>query len=210
MSCHTARSCGWPHPCQPGTPHTPGSLSRQVTTRTVVPGELSGAGFPEAGEFADLVHQHLACFAAQLAPPRQEPVNQFLAGIGDRTRHAVGQDRVLLPYQRDSSMSQVEKLIDALVPSAGGVTPMHLLTLTPSDSPSVPVTVNINQQVVNSVEGIVVQNIQGTTNISPEAKELLNLVKRFGAQDMVALESAVHELEDPDGERVIALAQDSA
>lgn len=48
-------------------------------------------------------------------------------------------------------------------------------------------------------EGIVVQNIQGTTNINPEAKELLNLVKRFGAQDMVALESAVHELEDPDG-----------
>ena len=71
-------------------------------------------------------------------------------------------------------------------------------TLAPPMSPDRSVTVNISQQLVNAIESTIVQNIRGTTNISPEAKELLSLVKRFGDQNTTALESAVHELEDQD------------
>ena len=46
------------------------------------PGGLARAGFPEAGEFADLVHKHRARFRAQLAPPRQEPVRPVPCGGG--------------------------------------------------------------------------------------------------------------------------------
>jgi hypothetical protein len=95
-------------------------------------------------------------------------------------------------------MSQVNELIETLVPQPGGVTPTRLLALTspmPSDRS---VTVNISQQLVNAVESTIVQNIQGTTNISPEAKELLSLVERFGGRNTTALESAVHEFEDQD------------
>ena len=104
----------------------------------------------------------------------------------------------IIEADNEASMSQVNELIEALVPRAGGMTPMGLLALTSPVSPGGPVTVNISQQIVNAVESTVVQNIQGTTNISPEAKELLGLVEQFGGQNTTVLESAVHELEDQD------------
>jgi hypothetical protein len=60
------------------------------------------------------------------------------------------------------------------------------------------VTVNISQQFVSAVEGVVLQSIQGTAHLGVEAKELLKLVDLFGERDRVALQSAVHEIEDPD------------
>ena len=111
-------------------------------------------------------------------------------------RHSLESE--LVETNNEDSMSQVNELIETLVPQPGGVTPTRLLALTspmPSDRS---VTVNISQQLVNAVESTIVQNIQGTTNISPEAKELLSLVERFGGRNTTALESAVHEFEDQD------------
>ena len=59
---------------------------RRLVAMSGRPRGLVWPGLPEAGEFADLVHQHLARFAAQLTPPRQEPVDQLLAGVGRRVR----------------------------------------------------------------------------------------------------------------------------
>jgi hypothetical protein len=70
----------------------------------------------------------------------------------------------------------------------------------------VPITVEINQQFINTVGSAVVQNIQGTVNIGPQAKELLDLVGRFGGHETAALETAVHELEDPDARPVDRLS----
>ena len=56
-------------------------------------------GCAQAGEFADLVHDHRARVAAQLAPARQEPSDQLLARVGHRAGNAVGQDRVLVALE---------------------------------------------------------------------------------------------------------------
>ena len=57
---------------------------RRLVAMSVAHAGWPGPAGPEAGELADLVHQHLARFAAQLAPPGQEPVDQLLAGVGGR------------------------------------------------------------------------------------------------------------------------------
>jgi len=60
------------------------------------------------------------------------------------------------------------------------------------------VHVTVNQQLIGQVTGNVIQNVQGTVNLGPEAKDLLALIGQFGGAKTVDLESAVHELEDPD------------
>lgn len=58
--------------------------------------------------------------------------------------------------------------------------------------------VTVNQQLIGQVAGNVIQSVQGTVNLGPEAKDLLALIGQFGEAKAVELESAVHELEDPD------------
>ena len=71
--------------------------------RRLVAMSAAHGGWPDpgsqAGELADLVHQHLARFAAQLTPPGQESVDQLLAGVGGRWGDAVAQDRVLVAHE---------------------------------------------------------------------------------------------------------------
>lgn len=61
---------------------------------------------------------------------------------------------------------------------------------------------NYQQQFIHQVQGSVIQNLQGTVNLAPEARQLLELVAEYGGQERAQLESAVHELED-DGARPI-------
>jgi hypothetical protein len=97
----------------------------------------------------------------------------------------------------ESFVPYIDGLIEKMVPGAQDVNPMRLLILTPPEPSSMPAaSVTINQQVINTVSGAVIQNVQGTVNLGPEAKELLRLVGQFGGQDTAVLESAVHELED--------------
>jgi hypothetical protein len=62
---------------------------------------LTWPGWSQIGELADLVHQHLARFAAQLTPPGQEPVDQLLTGVGGRLGDTVEQDRALVAREGD-------------------------------------------------------------------------------------------------------------
>lgn len=59
-------------------------------------------------------------------------------------------------------------------------------------------TLNISQNIVNAVHGTVVQSVYGTANLGASAKELLDLISRFGEADAAELESAVYEIEDSD------------
>jgi hypothetical protein len=103
----------------------------------------------------------------------------------------------LVEVGNESFVPYIDDLIDSMVPGAQDVNPMRLLTLTPSEPSSLPTaSVTINQQVINTVSGAVIQNVQGTVNLGPEAKELLKLAAQFGGQNAAVLESAVHELED--------------
>lgn len=59
---------------------------------------------------------------------------------------------------------------------------------------------NFHQQFINEVAGSVVQNVQGTANLGPEARQLMDQILQFGGNDRDQLQTAVHELED-DGAR---------
>lgn len=72
--------------------------------------------------------------------------------------------------------------------------------MAPASLPAVPpgTMININQQIFQNLEGTVIQSVQGTVHLGTEAKELLKLIASHGGAEAGALESAVHELEDPD------------
>lgn len=98
---------------------------------------------------------------------------------------------------------ELDAVIDALLPppTVGGValrarTDGLGLASDFAASGGKPTVVNFNPQFINEVAGSVVQNIQGTVNLGPEAHDLLELAARFGGADQAQLESAVHELED--------------
>jgi len=80
--------------------------------------------------------------------------------------------------------AQIDALIEHLVPgpsAAGSLTP---------------VTLNINQQFISATESTVIQNLQGTVHFGPGARDLLELIDRFGGEQAPLLEAAVRELED--------------
>lgn len=94
--------------------------------------------------------------------------------------------------------AQISTLIEESIPGESAVTPLALLS--PYEPPSKqPLILNVNQQIFfEAVKGNIVQNVQGTTNLNPTAKELLNLIDRYGGDQTTGLMSDVHELEDPD------------
>lgn len=69
------------------------------------------------------------------------------------------------------------------------------------------IQINLNQQFIESSQGTVIQNLEGTTHLGTEAKELLQLIRQHGKEDSAFLESALHELEDEEArkpERIVA------
>ncbi|MER6474597.1 hypothetical protein [Streptomyces collinus] len=107
----------------------------------------------------------------------------------------------------------IDAMVNSLTPTASvfnafGAAP-------PVPSPRLPpgTTININQQIFQDLQGTVIQSVQGTVHLGVEAEELLKLVAIHGGDESGALESAVHELEDPDArqaERLGAKAKISA
>jgi hypothetical protein len=91
----------------------------------------------------------------------------------------------------------VNRLVESLVPHARNFPPGALVGGATAMGAN-PVVINLNPQYVHAVESTVLQNIQGTVNLGPEPKQLLELIQQYGAEEAAELESAVHELEDPD------------
>ena len=128
---------------------------------------------------------------------RQERQARLLA-----IRHSLESD--LLDSESDAlSQERTDETIESLVPDLSNLTPTGLLRLPSAASPN-PLTLNINQQFIRTVQGSVVQNIQGTANLGTSAKELMTLIGNFGDTGAAELESAVHEFEDPTRARQIA------
>ena len=94
----------------------------------------------------------------------------------------------------------IESLVNLAVPQLSGV---HGAISVDQESMRLPslggmknVTINLNPQIVETVNGIVAQEISGDQHIGPEAQQLLELIKRYGGKDTQELASSVHELED--------------
>ena len=93
---------------------------------------------------------------------------------------------------------QIIALVERLVPSPSAPESWALLAASGGTASAASVTVNINPQIIRAMESTIIQNVQGTVNLSPPAKELLALIDRFGGTDVAALQTAVYELEDRD------------
>jgi hypothetical protein len=124
---------------------------------------------------------------------RQERESRILV-----IRHAIESELLDFAAENRPTPSQVDRLIEAMVPDISDLAPVRLLTPS-AETTSSSLTININQQVIHAIESAVVQNIQGTVNLGTQARELLELVNRFGGQEAADLQAAVHELEDPNG-----------
>ena len=104
-----------------------------------------------------------------------------------------GLDLVALPS------GQVASLVNALCPAPRVIVPLSQLAGPQVRGPQV--TVQINQQFIKHATGLIAQNVAGNQNLAPQAKTLMSLIDRFGADDAAALRSAVYEFEDPDAPR---------
>jgi len=91
---------------------------------------------------------------------------------------------------------QIQALIDRLVPGPTASESLALLAKLESVESVPSISLQINQQFINAIESQVVQNIQGTVNLGPQAKQLLELIAQFGGSQTLALVASVHELED--------------
>jgi hypothetical protein len=86
---------------------------------------------------------------------RQERESRLLA-----IRHSLEAELLDAGLDGPPPWTEINEMIDSLVPDAGGLGPMRLLTLPPGVS-TTPVTLNVNQHVINAVQSTVVQNVQG-------------------------------------------------
>jgi transcriptional regulator with XRE-family HTH domain len=94
------------------------------------------------------------------------------------------------------SSGDINRLLQRLIPGPSAPESFSLLAAPWTIQPNTTVTMNINQQVISAVESTIIQNIEGTLHLGPQAKELLELIDRFGGSEQAELQSAVHELED--------------
>lgn len=112
-------------------------------------------------------------------------------------RHDLESELLEAVANGQTTTTQIDRIIDTMVPNAAELAPIQFLTST-SEIESKAITVNINQQIIHAVESAIVQSVQGTVNLGYQAKDLLDLVQRFGGQDSAALQSALLEFEDAD------------
>ncbi|MEE1805625.1 hypothetical protein [Streptomyces sp. BE133] len=150
--------------------------------------ELS-ALVPDRRDAADIVSRYGKEARRLQIDLRQERESRMLA-----IRHRIESDFLEISHSAEFPWGQIDEFINSSIPAASS--PMHILSL--SATGVSPVTVNVNQQIIHAVESTIVQNVQGTVHLGPEAKELLSLIERFGGDDAQTLESAVHEVEDDD------------
>jgi hypothetical protein len=102
-----------------------------------------------------------------------------------------------LPGPQDWGL--INRLVDSAVPSAvidnsyalgQGSNLNHRQSGTPF-------TVNLNPQIIGTVNGLVAHEISGDVSLSENDQKLLALIKDHGGSRAVELTSAVHELSDP-------------
>ncbi|MEU6745698.1 hypothetical protein ABZ914_05710 [Spirillospora sp. NPDC046719] len=90
---------------------------------------------------------------------------------------------------------ELESVIENWVPKATILAPLDSTASVPVSGAT---TINISQQIIQSVQDMTIQNIYGTADLPDEARALLKLVGEFGGDEAGSLESAVHEVEDAD------------
>jgi hypothetical protein len=92
----------------------------------------------------------------------------------------------------------IDSLVEHAVPSATSTSVAHLVErgLGMSSRPELPVSIHVNSQVINTVNGVVAHEIRGDVNLSERDRELLQLVSQHAGDQALELASAVRMLAD--------------
>ena len=104
----------------------------------------------------------------------------------------------------------VAKLVNSAVPQLDGVRSItgyeKIPRLLPGDVAS-PMTVNFQPQIIQTVNAVIAQEIEGDIHLTDLDKQLLDLVSQHAGKDVTELQSAVRELADtsaPQSHRLMA------
>ncbi|MGM3304993.1 hypothetical protein ACSQ6I_03235 [Anabaena sp. WFMT] len=89
----------------------------------------------------------------------------------------------------------VNMLVDSVIPRLDGISSVLGIYQSFPQITS-PLTVNINPQIFNKVEGIVAQEITGDISFNENISKLLELIQKHGNNKSAELTSAVYELAD--------------
>ena len=121
---------------------------------------------------------------------KQERERKILA-----IRH--GLESELSEYVRtDHDWDVIGRIVEASVPSARGVSSALTIDRKTQPTPSHNLTVNINPQIIESVNGVIAQQIIGDQHLGTDAKKLLEIIDQYAGKDKATLASSVHELSD--------------
>ncbi|MCW0378978.1 hypothetical protein NB697_001824 [Xanthomonas sacchari] len=98
------------------------------------------------------------------------------------------------------SWNVIYHLIDSSVPTIAGVS-SAVGTISRSSASAPSISIDYRPQIIQSVTGIVAQEISGNTQIGPEASQLLEMIQAHGGSRTAELTSSVYELIDPDARK---------
>jgi hypothetical protein len=95
---------------------------------------------------------------------------------------------------------EIDALIAAALPVPAKIGLTHLLAGGPQAAAKIltvgPSTININPQIISTVQGVVAHEILGNVTLSNEDEKLLKLIKEHAGEESVELTSAVYQLSD--------------
>jgi hypothetical protein len=92
------------------------------------------------------------------------------------------------------SRDDIGAFVSQVMPLARGIIPVGLTSI--SAAPAMQVTVNYNQQTIDTVYGVAGQVLNGTNNLSSVAEEVLALIREVNPVEAEKLVSDVYEAED--------------
>lgn len=109
-------------------------------------------------------------------------------------RHSLESELAEL-VQTSHDWAVIDRLVDSCIPRSTGVS--SALSVDRSTIPQLNnMTLNINPQIIEKVNGVVAQKINGNQHLGTEARELLELIELYGESNKSILASSVHELVD--------------
>lgn len=178
-----------------------------------------GAEFSEFTQFMDLCVTDPAAAEIMLKEKSVEP--KELMGLLSRYSKEAKRLHVDLKHEREQKIlsikhrleselvdelpgatdwSAIDALVNMAVPALSGSKgaiaidqePAYLLSKQTQNN----ITVNVNPQIIDTVNGVIAQEIRGNQSIGVEAQQLLELIHKYGGSESQNLASSVHELED--------------
>ncbi|MEV0570213.1 hypothetical protein [Dactylosporangium sp. NPDC050588] len=121
-------------------------------------------------------------------------------------RHSRETSELSLRHRLEDELSEIglddaaiAQISNSIVPRAETFTSaLSSATPTWSIASTGTLNINLNQQTIDTVNGVAAQHLQGTVHLGPEPLELIRLIQQFGGDRAAELTSAVHEVEDED------------